>query len=315
MKKELRKIPGVGFGSRKVGHIFLDRSNRHAAVESLNEAKRKLVSGTSVVIFPEGTRSITGKMGTFKRGAFKLALDLELPILPLTLIGTEAILPNGTARLRPGKAKMIIHEPIQTSEYSEDTIQELMAHSKAIIEKAFLQYLMVPVKFSNFIYHLRFSLLIKLLNEVIVKIIGAFFQLHGVDSVKKHSTCSCDVFSIDMIRIGLPVHPSEFHFFAWSSFFFLSNDILVKLNEAEHIHETCTPGVIASESDIAIKPPYSFFVFEDSVPERLQTWRIKTIDIEIWHPGYHLRLPRIRLFAELFYHCVNLVNRKESVFL
>ena len=63
MKKELAKIPGVGFGSKKVGHIFLDRSNSRVALESLNEAKRKLVNGTSVVIFPEGTRSATGNSG------------------------------------------------------------------------------------------------------------------------------------------------------------------------------------------------------------------------------------------------------------
>jgi 1-acyl-sn-glycerol-3-phosphate acyltransferase len=133
MKKELRKIPGVGFGSRKVGHIFLDRSNRHAAVESLNEAKRKLVSGTSVVIFPEGTRSITGKMGTFKRGAFKLALDLELPILPLTLMDTIKIMPTNTLNIMPGRVKMIIHEPIDIKKYTEETLPELMLHAKEII--------------------------------------------------------------------------------------------------------------------------------------------------------------------------------------
>ena len=136
MKKELRKIPGVGFGSRKVGHIFLDRSNRHAAVESLNEAKRKLVSGTSVVMFPEGTRSATGKMGTLKRGAFKLALDLGLPILPLTLVDTIKIMPTNTLNIMPGKVKMIIHEPIDIKKYTEETLPALMQHAKEIIGSA-----------------------------------------------------------------------------------------------------------------------------------------------------------------------------------
>jgi 1-acyl-sn-glycerol-3-phosphate acyltransferase len=136
MKKELRKIPGVGFGSRKVGHIFLDRSNRRVAVESLNEAKRKLVSGTSVVLFPEGTRSVSGEMGTFKRGAFKLALDLGLPLLPLTLVGTKKIMPTGTLNILPGKVKMIIHEPIDIKKYTEDNLAELMLQAKEIIGSA-----------------------------------------------------------------------------------------------------------------------------------------------------------------------------------
>jgi len=136
MKKELRKIPGVGFGSRKVGHIFLDRSNRIAAVESLNEAKRRLVSGTSVVMFPEGTRSVTGKMGTFKRGAFKLALDLGLPILPLTLVDTIKIMPTNTLNIMPGKVKMIIHEPIDIKKYTEENLPELIQHAKEMIGSA-----------------------------------------------------------------------------------------------------------------------------------------------------------------------------------
>jgi 1-acyl-sn-glycerol-3-phosphate acyltransferase len=136
MKKELHKIPGVGFGSRMVGHIFLDRSNRRVAVESLNEAKQKLVHGTSVVLFPEGTRSATGEMGNFKRGAFKLALDLGLPILPLTLVGTRKIMPTGTLNILPGKVSMIIHEPIDINKYTEDTLQELMQRSQEIIGSA-----------------------------------------------------------------------------------------------------------------------------------------------------------------------------------
>lgn len=133
MKKELAKIPGVGFGSKKVGHIFLDRSNSRTALESLNDAKKKLVNGTSVVIFPEGTRSTNGQLGTFKKGAFKLAFDLHLPILPVTIIGTKNILRNGTTDLRPGKARMIIHKPLDIGKYSEDNIRLLMEESRNII--------------------------------------------------------------------------------------------------------------------------------------------------------------------------------------
>jgi len=139
MKKELAKIPGLGFGSKKVGHIFLDRSNSRVALESLNDAKRKLVNGTSVVIFPEGTRSVSGLPGSFKKGAFKLALDLNLPILPITIIGTRNILPTGTLDVRPGKVFLIIHKPIDISNYSEERMKELMDEAKRIISAPLLK--------------------------------------------------------------------------------------------------------------------------------------------------------------------------------
>lgn len=126
MKKELAKIPGIGFGSRKVGHIFIDRSHKRIALESLSQAKRKLVNGTSVVIFPEGTRSRDGKPGAFKRGAFKLAKELDLPILPITINGTKSILPAGTLDLMPGKASMTIHAPIDITDSRDDNLTQLM---------------------------------------------------------------------------------------------------------------------------------------------------------------------------------------------
>ncbi len=136
MKKELRKIPGVGFGSEKVGHIFIDRSNSKKALESINEAKRKLVNGTSVVIFPEGTRSKTGELGPFKRGAFKIAFDLNLPILPITVVDTKNVLPTSTLNIFPGKVKMVIHKPIDISGYSEKEGDLLMNKVKDQIASA-----------------------------------------------------------------------------------------------------------------------------------------------------------------------------------
>ncbi len=137
MKKELRKLPGVGFGSAKVGHIFLDRSNQRAAMESLIEAKKKLVRGTSVVIFPEGTRSSSGQLLPFKRGAFKLAVDLELPILPITINGTRRILPaKSIAKILPGRVSLTIHKTINISDYDDTSIKKLMDDTKEIIESA-----------------------------------------------------------------------------------------------------------------------------------------------------------------------------------
>ncbi len=134
MKKELAKIPGLGFGSKKVGHIFIDRSNSKAAMDSLHAARQKLVNGTSVVIFPEGTRSRTGQLIPFKRGGFKLALELKLPILPVTVINTRSVLPPDSLDLMPGRVQMIIHPPIDISGYDEKNMPELMKKVRTVIE-------------------------------------------------------------------------------------------------------------------------------------------------------------------------------------
>jgi 1-acyl-sn-glycerol-3-phosphate acyltransferase len=138
MKSELRKIPGLGIGSKKVGHIFLDRSNSRAAVESLTVAKKRLINGTSVVIFPEGTRSVSGIPGKFKRGGFKLAIDLGLPILPVTLINTKNVLPANSINLLPGFVKMVIHEPIAIEGYTEESMAELMQLIREKINSGFI---------------------------------------------------------------------------------------------------------------------------------------------------------------------------------
>lgn len=136
MKTELKKIPGLGIGSEKVGHIFLDRSNSRAAVESLAAARKRLVNGTSVVFFPEGTRSKTGEMGVFKRGGFKLAIDLGLPILPVTVINTRSVLPASSLNLNPAFVKMIIHEPVSIKGFTDENMPELIQKVRDIINSA-----------------------------------------------------------------------------------------------------------------------------------------------------------------------------------
>jgi 1-acyl-sn-glycerol-3-phosphate acyltransferase len=134
MKKEIRKIPGVGFGSQAVGHIFIDRSSSKAAISSINAAKSKIKDGTSVVIFPEGTRGKTLEILPFKKGAFWFAFDLNLPILPVTINGTRKILPSGSLKLLPGKAEIIIHPAIEISDYDQSNMVDLIAHTRDVIK-------------------------------------------------------------------------------------------------------------------------------------------------------------------------------------
>jgi 1-acyl-sn-glycerol-3-phosphate acyltransferase len=87
-----------------------------------------------MVIFPEGARTRTGKMGRFKRGAFQIAYDMKLPIVPLTLNGPFEVLKRNTLRLCPGKRmELIIHPPIQTDNLSHDELPELMEKTREII--------------------------------------------------------------------------------------------------------------------------------------------------------------------------------------
>ncbi len=135
-KASLKKVPMFGMASVKMDHIFIDRFNPQAAVETLNNAKKKIVNGTSVMFFPEGTRSDDGNLKPFKKGAFKMALDLGIPILPITMRGTRHILPSGTMDLVPGKADIVIHPQINIDRYSHDSITDLIQQTRTIINSA-----------------------------------------------------------------------------------------------------------------------------------------------------------------------------------
>ncbi len=135
IKKELKKYPVFGYATEKGGNIIIDRSNPKEAYESLERARQKIKGGTSIIMLPEGTRSRSGELGEFKRGAFVLARDLDLPILPVTITGTRKILPPKTLDLFPGRATMRIHAPVGIEKYDDDEIDRLMADVREIIRK------------------------------------------------------------------------------------------------------------------------------------------------------------------------------------
>jgi 1-acyl-sn-glycerol-3-phosphate acyltransferase len=134
MKKELRKIPFVGTACKVAGHIFVDRSNPRAALQSVELVKRELVDGISTVIYPEGTRTKTGEMGRFKAGAFKIAMDLNLPVVPLSLTGFYEAMPSGQAFVNP-RARVHLHigEPVDLSQFAD--INEAMAAVREKVEE------------------------------------------------------------------------------------------------------------------------------------------------------------------------------------
>jgi 1-acyl-sn-glycerol-3-phosphate acyltransferase len=133
LKEELRRIPVFGWYCAAGGHVYVDRSKPKRAVESLRDARERIRDGVSVVFFPEGTRSMDGRMGPFKKGGFMTALDLDLPILPVSISGSQCVLPPGTLRLRPGRIRIRVHAPVDVKPYGLEMRDRLMAHVREII--------------------------------------------------------------------------------------------------------------------------------------------------------------------------------------
>jgi 1-acyl-sn-glycerol-3-phosphate acyltransferase len=114
-KEELFKIPFFGYAMRRAGYIPLDRSDGRRALKSMDEAARKIRNGVSVIVFPEGTRSLDGNLLPFKRGGFLLAAKAGVPIVPFTINGTSGINPAKTICLRKGKVRICFSDPIETT--------------------------------------------------------------------------------------------------------------------------------------------------------------------------------------------------------
>jgi 1-acyl-sn-glycerol-3-phosphate acyltransferase len=113
-KKELFKVPIWGPAMRKAGYIPVDRSRGRQALKSLGEAAQKIAAGTSVIIFPEGTRTRDGIMQDFKAGAMVLAIKSGVDIVPVAIKGTYEILPKGKLLINPGNVTIRVGNPIAT---------------------------------------------------------------------------------------------------------------------------------------------------------------------------------------------------------
>ena len=113
-KRELLHVPIFGWAMRSAGHIPIDRKNRQAAVDACGEAGSMIRDGTSAIVFGEGTRSRTGELMPLKKGAFVLAIQAGVPVVPVYLEGTYEVLPKGTIFLRRRPIQMRIGDPIST---------------------------------------------------------------------------------------------------------------------------------------------------------------------------------------------------------
>lgn len=137
MKKSLESIPFVGYSCRVSGHIYVDNSSPSATAATMATAERQLSGGMSVVVFPEGSRSRDGRMHAFRRGAFKLATEFSLPVVPVTIDGAYDVMPRGSVLPRPGRINLTIHAPIHaSSDTGRHELSDLMERSAAAIASA-----------------------------------------------------------------------------------------------------------------------------------------------------------------------------------
>jgi 1-acyl-sn-glycerol-3-phosphate acyltransferase len=124
-KRSLFRYPFMGWHLRRSGHVAVYRDRPGEARKSLDEAVRKIRDGYPVVVFPEGGRSRTGEILPFKAGAFHLAVRSGVPIMPVTLNGTMAVLKPDTVHIRPGRVEMIVHPSIPTAGLTSEDVRQL----------------------------------------------------------------------------------------------------------------------------------------------------------------------------------------------
>jgi 1-acyl-sn-glycerol-3-phosphate acyltransferase len=135
-KKELEGIPVFGPAWQACGHISIDRQDRARAIESLAVARQRLVEERpTVILFPEGTRSITGELRSFKKGAFVLAIQTGVDVVPAAITGTRAIMRKGSWRIRTGRTiHVYFGEPIPVKGYEMEERNELTARARDSVQ-------------------------------------------------------------------------------------------------------------------------------------------------------------------------------------
>ncbi len=125
-KKQLQWVPFLGWYLKLAGHILINRSDHRAAVASLDQAVAQIRSGTSIVIFPEGTRSEDGRVLPFKKGPFALALKAQVAICPVTIEGSGKLMPKNSWRITPGEIHVMIGKPIDPHPFGPEDREKLM---------------------------------------------------------------------------------------------------------------------------------------------------------------------------------------------
>ena len=133
-KESLGSFPFLGWHLRRNGHLLVDRRNPDRA--GILRRWRALVGeGLSLVIFPEGTRSADGRVGRFKAGSFLLAVEAQLPVVPLSIDGTRHVMRKGRLMTSPGHARLVVHEPIDTAGLAVSDARQLAERVRDVVAR------------------------------------------------------------------------------------------------------------------------------------------------------------------------------------
>jgi len=134
-KRSLSIVPLVGWAIRLGGHLPIDRSHPFRARRSLDQAVLRIRGGTSVVLFPEGTRSPDEAVRRFKRGSFGLAIEAGVPVVPVSLAGVKAVVPRGLSSIRPGTVRVVLHPSVPVAGRSSDDAEAFAEEVRTIVAR------------------------------------------------------------------------------------------------------------------------------------------------------------------------------------
>jgi 1-acyl-sn-glycerol-3-phosphate acyltransferase len=131
-KKSLGRFPFLGWHLRRTGHMLVDRRRPDRAA-IFSWASRLTSQGLSLIVFPEGTRSVDGRLGRFKGGSFYPALEAGLPVVPISVVGSRHVMLKGRFATYPGDVRLVVHDPIDTSGLAGTDPKEFGARVREII--------------------------------------------------------------------------------------------------------------------------------------------------------------------------------------
>ena len=136
LKKGLRRIPLLGYVMALGSFIYVDRADRDSRRKTLAACVATLRRGIPLLIFPEGTRSRDGRLLPFRPGPFSIAIEAQVPIVPITVHGSRELMPKGSGGLRSGAVTVVLHAPVKTEGLSTQDRTELLREVSATMQRA-----------------------------------------------------------------------------------------------------------------------------------------------------------------------------------